>query len=410
MKSDIVLIIVDCLRYDIVQKLFDDLTNKMHLNKNDEFLTFEQCLASGPYTWVSVPVIMTGLPAKLLDYPLFNDRSNLAKILKSQDYYTFAYITNPIVGVQGYSNDFNLVCHEYSSNSKIEARIGKHTGSKLFDPISRALIAILRYGMYKLRLFGSTWSDHIEILSKASQQFLKSKYFLKKPIFMYIHLMDLHFPAPYNVQTAVMSGIMRQRPSYYDKYVFKSIRYDYINTARSILLSIKRFINIIKRLTKEYLVIVTADHGEMLGELGLFGHDGIAIKFKETGVFKPIFAPQLFQTPLLIFSNYKTRINKIVNPLKASHYDLFWNIIKEGNYEYYKKNVSILSLYKQFKTHVIEADKYIVWGKGLYGEQYLFITEKGHIITDKHPDYRKLEQKWKIIKKILWYKKMRMEK
>ena len=399
-NPDIILIVIDSLRYDVIRNIFDNIIKNEY--KYNNYITFTSCLAAGTYTWISVPVIMTGLPALLPDYPALKNRSSIAYILRSNNYYTVAHIANPIIGAQGYINDFDMIYHEYNIATKIETGVGKYTGAGLFDPISRSLIAIARYMMHKLKIVGTTWKNYYEILSNATQNFLKLKFSYNKSIFMYIHLMDLHFPAPYNIYTSAMCGILRQRPSLQNRRIISTIKYNYAIMASYVFKEIQRFVNIIKKVSKEYIVIVTSDHGEILGEFGIFGHDGIAIKIGKTGLFRPIFAPQLIQVPLLIYSSYKMKTMKIMNSPKITHYDLFWTIVNEGNYEYYKNNRNIITLYKQLGSHAIEANKYIVWGKGLYGEQYCFVTKEGRVITESHPSYVRLSKKWRLSKKLLW--------
>lgn len=208
MKENVLLIVVDCLRADMVyERHYDNLNNIRRLIEGG--VSFPYAFTSSVTTTPSFSSILTGLyPARhgvrsLLGYKLNRDIYTLAQILKKHGYYTVAEVTGPL-----------------------DPSIGLNRG---FDAYN--------YRDIKVHVYTKWWRNFINSLDKIPQ-----------PWFILLHLLELHNPP--------------RIPPGYDRPEYGNTKYE-----RALIALDEKIGELLdKVLSDDVLVIFTGDHGEYLIE------------------------------------------------------------------------------------------------------------------------------------------------
>ncbi|MBN2120460.1 MAG: sulfatase-like hydrolase/transferase [Candidatus Omnitrophica bacterium] len=271
MNKRVILITIDSLRFDRLKKM-------VHLyNYRDKSLFYNNCYTAGEPTEISFPAIMGSLYAsqfmQTISFP--EKRKTIAQALKEAGLKTFALTDgNPwCSSVLGYNRGFDYINDYLLTRSKktIFSRFCKNVG-KIFYP--KLLRAYLTGWMLNPK------TNIKKIISKALE-ILKEE---SGGLFLWMHLMDVHSPyrlssAPFNSKNVTSLRTYSKLSSIPNKV--KITKQDIANITWMYDLAVKFLDNELDKLLKYYFsseyekgtsLIVTADHGEELGERGNFYH------------------------------------------------------------------------------------------------------------------------------------------
>ena len=322
--SQIILIVLDALRADHLSVY----NNKAFHSKNLEMLSrdsvvFEQCIAPSSWTLPSHASLFTGLYVSehkceyLISWLpiLSNNYRTLAEILRDYGYKTAAVISN----FGWFNPKFNI-----------------HRGFQIYNCIGTIGIQqnlAFRPLFVAFSYFTNIYSKSIRAMRSADDINKEAISLLNKmhnePLFLFLHYMDTHTPylppRPYDniflnkplTQLYRLKQYFLRRIEQHDKSTWDSYLQSQYNGEIAYLdYELGNFFAYLKRIGiyDSSLIIVTADHGDLLGEHGLYEHHGelyegvakvpLIIKFpysKKTGrVKKNINLTDVFSTILSI--------------------------------------------------------------------------------------------------------------
>ena len=303
-KPNILWITVDACRKDI----FYNLPYIKKLMKKS--IVFENAFANAPWTLPSVASMFTGLyPSQ---HGALNEKTKLkenvktiAEILKEEDYNTIIITQN-----DGWITPYYGLTRGFERFYDIEKMIEEILKIKLPEDKRKRLL---------IRMFAKYLVGY-DVLTKRMLKYLIKN--VDEPWFIYVHLMDSHLP--YEPKSFPLVSIIRYLVFYKDwkkkmqktwigeksftERELKMLRKYYIGALKNVGRQIIKIISLINN-NDETILIITADHGENLGEYGLVGHQ---FSFHDTLLNVPliIYAPQagarrvnsLFETCLLYTS------------------------------------------------------------------------------------------------------------
>lgn len=341
-KPNIILITIDCLRADHCGWLNPE--NK-HLTPflnslAEKSAIFTNVYATGPYTKLAFPGILTGTYP--LDFIKFNPktfpditkRPYLPKILQDNGYFTIAVHDNPFLSAFfGYDRGFNIfkdlgmanyeskVTETFYLNKKfnfqdIKNIIFKKLGkNNYYQKIKKFIISRLPW-IKKLFIFMTSpiitprtkifpFDNPAKNINKA---ILAETNFFQEPLFIWAHYMDLHEPyilppLQENIISSILSDkdleILKNSPekTFWPYRGLLKNNYDLLKKFYQLNLiyldqQLKILFDYLKILSKNSIIIITADHGEEFMEHGNWGH---IITPKNNKLFK-----ELLNVPLLI--------------------------------------------------------------------------------------------------------------
>lgn len=242
--KNIILITIDCMRGDTL--LLPELYPSEHLDRlRRDSVTFTHCISSGPVTPFAFRGLFTGR------YPLVNwsqgklpdSMMTMAEILKKAGYRTAGIHDNPYLHKEfGYGRGFDIFCDNVSNYNEITS----------------------------------------EKIAAQAAEYTESD----SPFFLWAHFMDLH--GPYMFPKQYFRHVHLN--SLYGRWVRKKLAKNFRNivgrkrrerAARKLYRaafrwswdSVGTFLSQLDPgLYEDALIIVTADHGDGLGEHGYIGH------------------------------------------------------------------------------------------------------------------------------------------
>lgn len=314
-RSNVVLLTIDCLRYDRCGFNDHDRETTPTLDRiAHESTIFDSAVAPGPRTSESFPGILAGLLSadcrfydELPFKPIPTEAPTIATWLRDQGYRTVAAISNPQLSPvrnfdRGFETFSNLrIEHEGDRfdngtgsesdgetgglretigsirgrlRDPIRERLREH-GPRSFDPATWAFllerIARKRAGWPTVP--GARVIDRlVEALDSAADD---------RPVFAWSHLNDLHAPIH---PGRVREGGLRGTPSDLRQFRWDLNRiadqYEpnyaamYESTLRYVDAQIGRLVEHLQErgMWDETILVVTADHGEALHDRGVYGH------------------------------------------------------------------------------------------------------------------------------------------
>lgn len=314
-RPNVVLLTIDCLRYDRCGFNDHDRDTTPTLDRlAHESVIFDEAVASGPRTSESVPGILAGaLSADCTFYDeipfkaLSPDAPTLATWLQDHDYRTVAAISNPQLSpVRNFDHGF-----EEFTNLRIESdgdrfSEGAETGPD--DEVGglRGAVTSIRGRLRdpireRLRENGprsfdpATWTFLLEriVRKRTGWPTVAGKAVVDRlvktldataddqPVFAWSHLNDLHAPIhPGRVREGGLLGdpsdlrqfrwdLRRVADQYESNYAAM-----YESTLRYVDAQIARLVDYLQETDQwdETVLIVTADHGEALYDRGVYGH------------------------------------------------------------------------------------------------------------------------------------------
>lgn len=263
-KPNIVLITIDCLRADKVGFLNENITFTPTMDRLAEKATIAtDAISPSTHTRASVPALLTSQYAHKFFSEFLKDVTipTLSEYLKDAGYSTGAFHSNPLLSEYfGYDRGFDIFCDGLPT---LPTFMKSERLIRIFSKVERLL---QRYP-YK----PAPW-----ITKKAIDWLGKSS----SPFFLWVHYMDPH--GPYTLNRSL---------SYLDKFQSEKLWHKAVSSPdqvtpkeRAKLLeayhreisyvdsNIKDLINSIYKRNRNNILIITADHGEELGEHGEFSH------------------------------------------------------------------------------------------------------------------------------------------
>jgi arylsulfatase A-like enzyme len=303
-KPNIVLLTVDCLRYDRCG--FNGYTRPTTPTLTElaqSSLVFDNAVSTGPYTPEAVPGFLAGLHGYNSAYysdidwtAIPNHAETVASYLREEGWETIATITNPqLTTARNFNSGFDTFRNLRTENTQPRAstspkpmgRIGE-TLNTVFHSLRdrvRAVDGINPYlPLYALHRYRQTRGDWPSIRGERVIDTLIDDLDSRdreQPFFAWSHLMDLH--APLHPETVRAGGLAwsdltarhlladagrmaNQHTPAYETMYDSALRY--------VDGQIDRFVNHLQRagVWDDTILIVTADHGEALFERGVYGH------------------------------------------------------------------------------------------------------------------------------------------
>lgn len=293
---NIIIIIIDTLRKDYASPVSTVL-------KNFGFIQYEDAIAPAPWTTPSHASIFTGVyPAiheaheskykKAFEIKLDKNKDILSTQLLNWGYKTYLLSANPYInphfGFTGFDyfyeffhvppSIFPLSIEEIKKlRQKYNMKSGLETTKALM--INREYKIIL-----KLALNYAINKPHRYIYSKIKKWPLDKgvNSIIKKiknlecstkktPIFIFINLMEVHEPYRYNERHPLMDNL---RTNKLEQRIVKCWKFGYIHEVKYITKKITDLIMVLKKrnIFDDSLIIVTSDHGQLLGEHERIGH------------------------------------------------------------------------------------------------------------------------------------------
>ena len=296
-KKDIILIVLDTLRKDKsseIEKLVEEYG----------FISYNNVIAPSSWTIPSHASMFTGLYAayhgahetkvrKPPDVRLKKREDFLASVLRRRGYASFLLSANPQVGPRTGFSDFDYIKEVRKPIFTVLSVKGREylihmRWSKNINSTKDSLKFLLKNKKYYLFLMFAV--DYIfyrinslllyifrrwpkekgsKKIKRELQTILKKN--KKNPSFIFVNLIEVHEPYLVFEKLSFIDNFRKNGPD--PKYVEKWIKL-YEKETRYLC---KRVANILKMLEKEgelanSLIIITSDHGQLLGEDGKIGH------------------------------------------------------------------------------------------------------------------------------------------
>lgn len=277
---DVLLITIDSLRPDYVgfqgQKAkSDSLTLGLDQWAKDAFV-FTNAISQGPRTPESFPAMLSGLySCRYLDIfsGISEKRKLISEMLKKERYHTCAFNSNPYISrTMHYNRGFDL----YDDN--------------LFIIKNKGILGSIMINLFKLR---SLLKEPYVPALKLNKQVYKWLDKQKTPQFTWVHYMDVHGPyiskKGWYAKNRVQSGFLWRKATHYPERITEEERNRLISSYKEEVRYADYYIGrLLKRINQDKTVIIlTADHGECLGEHNLYSH-------------KPVLYDTLLRIPLVI--------------------------------------------------------------------------------------------------------------
>jgi len=293
-------------------------------------LYFENAIAAGIGTPASMMGIFTGNFAPLVDEvnpkiwrEEFKRRKTLAQVLSRYGYSTGAIVPNIFASSYfGFNKGFQFFQDFLKDKSKFYVKIFE----RVLKKNSKVAFIIRNFINYLLkREVFTPWEKYYEIIINWVEN-------VKEPFFLWVLLMDTHFPYLAPRKFRKWSNFLSM---YYSNWKLQSVNFEnkLSDKIRQKLIdayddSIRYADEFVKRLMKDLedydpIYIVHSDHGEGFGEHGFYMHG--FIRNKAVGLYE-----ELIHVPLIIYNaDIKGKIEEPVSLLGLSPTIL--ELVNKGN-------------------------------------------------------------------------------
>jgi len=280
-------------------------------------ILFTKAIANAPYTTASITSLFSSTLPLIPDdnYVYVSKRGPLSKILNKQGISTFGVHSNPWFSIYDYSTGFSKFIDPFEER-KIRQTGSQKIKTKIFsndlikDSHFYSLIENI-YSKIQRKKIVSPYAN-ADIINNTVLSLLNIP--LEK-FFLWIHYMDTHEPYIPNEFVFGSEISNEEITKLMDKFrgntkditaeEQKTIVDLYDNQIRYVDQKVGELLKTLSEVFNhsETLVIITADHGQMLGERGLFGHAG--------GNIPLCFFDELIHVPLFFWCENKNFIEKI---------------------------------------------------------------------------------------------------
>lgn len=303
-NPNVIVIVIDTLRKDYAKSLEDTL-------KKLGFVSYKNAIAPAPWTFPSHASLLTGLyPAfhgahetksqKGIQVKLKKSYNLLTYSLKDHGYTTYLFSANPhIQPTQGFTgfdvfHDIGTtqfvgllspkereLISNYITGSKIKTIskfLSRHEYSLLVKLTIDHFVNRTLKG-YPTYLYNKTkgWPKHkgsknlVSLFKKSSSITSDSD-----PKFIFINLMEVHDPYFFGLCGSVpyLLNFKQELRNKIDKKCLQRLRKAYLDEVHFVTTQLLTFFEVLKRreLFDNSLIVVTSDHGQLLGEHGKFNH------------------------------------------------------------------------------------------------------------------------------------------
>lgn len=258
-RKNVVVLIVEALRRDILKKIGGDPTIAPNLNRlAAEGILFENCITQAPESVPSKIAILTGL------YPIFGPYRD-----------TFTNDQYPITRIYDVLNDNNFLTASFNSTKDAWQNVIRITYKPFLDQFYEAFD-------YSKPIEGFSGSLDEMALIKLTE-WMTSRKASGKRLYAHFQSVSTHFPfyqefsgeklfVPFQMPAEVKSLSFEK----YDLQYAGLMKNRYLNTVHYFDKLIGDFL---KRLEvagvlKDTVLVITGDHGELFGEHGFVNHGG----------------------------------------------------------------------------------------------------------------------------------------
>jgi len=262
---NVLLITIDSLRPDYLG-CYSQWAKEENLSPyidswSDGAVLFENAISQGPRTPESFPALLSGrYMTRYRDAfkGLSPERKLISYILKKQGYFTAAFNSNPYISrFAHYDRGFDIYIDNLFSAE------GVFLGKKL----------LLKYLRLKA-LLGQPYTK----AEKVNRQVFDVLKNIEQPYFMWVHYMDVHGPyiskSGWHLKNTVRGGILWRKATHTPKRLTLKEKEELVKTYKEEVryndFHIGELLSKIDQ--NKTLIVLTADHGELLGEHGLFAH------------------------------------------------------------------------------------------------------------------------------------------
>ena len=296
MEPDVLLIVCDSLRKDIMQIYGGEARTPNLLKLKEDAVVYENAIAPSPWTFPSHVSLFTGLylnehkvheteKDKLLDLTKFNldlKAERLAEYFSNRGYNTLGISNNPMVSVQtafdiGFQNFFMIDPFPVSKEDPIfqEARrLGASPKEIAFKLIKQGKFGkIIEFA--KLRKREKLISEVINFpLDKGAE--LTNKMLLngnwESKFFRFINFLEVHEPYRNYNSKEVWNNVTGIKPI--SQNSIKNVRKEYLAEMEYLDEQIGKLISTLKKVGKydNTMIIITSDHGQAINEHGYMLH------------------------------------------------------------------------------------------------------------------------------------------
>ncbi len=317
--ENIILITIDALRADHLSCYGYKRNTSPTIDRlAREGIIFKKAIASAPYTTASITSLQTSTYPLTRggDYTDLSTRTTLAETLNKEGFSTIGVHSNPFFSLYNYSKGFEIFTDPLitgvrrKSVAKIKKIFTRYTkkDSLFYNIIKNA------YDVFREKKIVPPYSsaDRIneEVISSLENR-------LKKRFYLWIHYMDVHEPY---IPKKIFFGekIPKEKiKELMDKTIHdpnslslkgrKKIIDLYDNEIRCVNEKIRELMEKLEKLCdlKKTLLIITADHGQALGEREYYGHGGRNMPIN--------FFDELIHIPLIFWSKSKDILTRISN-------------------------------------------------------------------------------------------------
>jgi arylsulfatase A-like enzyme len=336
--KNIILITVDCLRYDHAKIILEKLKNSLGAG-----IVFKNTYATGPATPFSfLGILCSKYPIspdeeicievdekeqRMVHRPYKNhNRTLLSRVLKNNGYTTYAILNNPyIYGQMGYGDgvdyvvDYKGIIHK--EKQKLSANLIKK--SRIVYDIAKGVYCVANKILLKLNpdddIKNPLYYDAKKITGLAKE--LLSKHEQGKKFYLHLHYMDAHAPffskksrhiskeEVMRVNTMIKKFTLRQTNNATEEEL-RLYKLMYKHGLEEIGENVEELVTYLKKtgLLDNTLVVITSDHGELFMENRAISH---FYPINEKDDLLRGLSEEILHVPLAIYGLGKGEVDKI---------------------------------------------------------------------------------------------------
>lgn len=334
MQRNIVLVVCDSLRYDVFLKALSSCPILKKIVESG--VLFSRAYSTSCWTKPAVASILTGL--NIFEHKVRTPSDSLpkniqtaAEILKEKGYFTLAVNENPYCTDPSLKKGFEIYVSHLSTLPKVFWKALYKITGKIFPK---------KFSKY---LFFKAYEENVPAkkLIKIAIKMCK-KHRKEQPVFLYIHLMDTHYPYQCSFKEYL------NLKSFQEKKDKKQLEKAILNSLSEVNNALEKLLNFIKNELPHTTLIFLSDHGEAFFEHGGFGHGHMKGLYEET-----------LRVPIVLWDDGKELKNGLVND-PVSIQDVFATILALAGIKYYETNsISLLDYLQHPPKH-----RTLIFGSG----------------------------------------------
>lgn len=323
--TNIFLVTVDDLRADHVGYIDQSKNFTPHIDAfAEDNISFMNALATGPRTTLSFPSILFSLYAsEYFSQRRYRHTQSISSFLKQHGYQTATFNSNPHFRLWGFSKGFDFF-EDFLDETRTER-------DKPFERLKKRFVNIAGNDSFLVkslqRLVAHVSTDialpyaDASLMNRRAIEWLDSR--PDPPFFCWVHYMDPHYPfSPPNQYIHADIGRdeipkinrFHKRAENHEAtipgHIVEKLKELYAGEVRYLDACIGNFFEKLKQrgLFDDSLIVFTADHGELFGDHGFFGHRYDVLYQKQLHV------PLIVKTPDSVETMVKNPVSLIDVP------------------------------------------------------------------------------------------------